>query len=102
MASHAWAEHDLVAYFVRRTHYRVVPNIPTVTIVPEIPGQLSGLKTSKKICRRTPCLRAVVPANQGQLPLHQISPFLIRYNHHDPPNPTLEEPSWIRPLFRNG
>ncbi len=102
MASHAWAEHDLVAYFVRRTHYRVVLNITTVTFVPEIPGQMSGLKTNKKIYRRDPYLRAVVPVNQGQLPLHQIFPILLRYNHHNPPNHSRGGTPWIKHLSQNG
>jgi len=41
MASHAWAEHDLVAYFVRRLHYPTQSKGIIVSNVLNFEGQIA-------------------------------------------------------------
>jgi len=41
MASHAWAEHDLVAYFVRRMYYPIQGMVITVSNVLNLVGQIA-------------------------------------------------------------
>jgi hypothetical protein len=48
MASHVWAEHDLVAYFVRRRYYRVLLLKPVGSFVLKKQGQSSGEKFTHK------------------------------------------------------
>ena len=42
MASHAWAEHDLVAYFVRRMYYPIQGLVIIVSNVLNLVGQITN------------------------------------------------------------